>query len=337
MKILFSGHHNPHFLTITEYLERAIKSLGHELVIFEDRQHRIPGRLRSRLPFFDRLDLKLINEKLLSLTINSRPDLAIVTGGHRVFPETVQTLRERGVVCVLWTIDPPLNFQPLIEAAPSYDHVFCQGTEAIELLEKAGIVGARWLPMACDPDFHHPLDCSAADREKYASDVVFVGSYYPERAELFEEITAFDLAIWGPGWDRLKGHSPLRRCLRGAHTTPDEWLKIYSCSRIILATHYQDRQGRFTVYQASPRVFEAMACGAFLLCDRQRDVLTFFEDGTDLVFFSDVNDIVSKIDYYLGHADERRGIAVQGRRKVLERHTYVHRIESLFSRIGRLP
>jgi spore maturation protein CgeB len=337
VKILFSGHHNPHFFTITEYLERAIRSLGHELVIFEDRQHRIPGRLRRRLPFLDRLDLKMINEKLLSLAENTQPELAIVTGGHRISPETVQRLKVQGVVPILWTIDAPLNFQPLIEAAPSYDHVFCQGTEAIELLEKAGIEGAQWLPMACDPDSHHPLDCSVADREKYGSDVVFVGSYYRERANLLEKIAAFDLAIWGPGWDLLEGHSPLRRCLRGAHTTPDEWLKIYSCSRIVLATHYQDPQGRFPVYQASPRIFEVLACGAFLICDRQRDVLALFEDGTDLVCFSDAADLAGKIGHYLTRADERSGIAAQGRKKVLESHTYVHRIESLLFRVGRLP
>jgi spore maturation protein CgeB len=337
MKILFSGHHNPHFFTITEYLEKAIRSLGHELVIFEDRQHGIPGRLRKRLPFLDRLGLKRINAKLLSLAEHPRPDMAIVTGGHRVSSETVKRLKERGIVCVLWTIDPPLNFQPLIDAAPFYDHVFCQGTEAVELLEKAGIGGARWLPMACDPDCHHPLDCSAADREKYGSDVVFVGSYYRERADLLERLTAFDLAIWGPGWECLEPGSPLRRCLRGAHTTPEEWLKIYNCSRIILATHYRDSQGRFPVYQASPRVFEALACGAFLLCDRQKDVLALFENGTDLVYFSDAADLADKIGYYLARAEVRKGIAAQGRRKVLENHTYVHRIESLLSGVGRLP
>ena len=299
MKILFSGHHNPHFFTITEYLESAIRSLGHELVIFEDRQHRIPGRLRRRLPFLDRLDLKMINKKLLSLAEHTRPDVAIVTGGHRVFPETVKKLKEKGIVAVLWTIDPPLNFQPLIESAPSYDHVFCQGTEAVELLEKAGIGGARWLPMACDPDCHHSVECSVVDKAKYGSDIVFVGSYYPERAQLFEKISGLDLAIWGPGWDNLNRRSSLRRCVRGSHTRPDEWLKIYSASKIILAAHYHDPQSLFPVYQASPRLFEALACGSFVLCDQQRDVFYLFKDGTDLVSFSNATDLMRKNDYYL--------------------------------------
>jgi spore maturation protein CgeB len=337
MKILFSGHHNPHFFTITEYLERAIRSLGHELFIFEDRKHVIPGRVRKHLPFLNSLDYKIINQTLLSLAADTGPDIAIVTGGNRISSGTIEMLKNIGITCILWTTDPPLHSQRIIKAAPFYNHIFCQGTEWVELLEQTGIKDAQWLPMACDPDCHHSIDCSAADREKYGNDIVFVGSYYPSRVRLFEKISDFDLAIWGPGWENLDPNSPLRRCLRGAHTTPDEWLKVYSASKIILAVHYHDPQNRFPVYQASPRVFEAMACGSFVLCDQQRDVLALFKDGADLVSFSDSDDLISKISHYLTHTGERDRIAGQGKRTVLEHHTYVHRVKSLLSHIGCEP
>jgi hypothetical protein len=63
MKILFSGYHNPNFLTITEYMERAVKALGHDLMFFDDRQHVIPGRMRQRVKWLDRFDLQHINKK----------------------------------------------------------------------------------------------------------------------------------------------------------------------------------------------------------------------------------------------------------------------------------
>lgn len=334
MKVLFSGHHNPHFFTITEYLEKAIGIQGHDLFVFEDRQHLISGRIRRVIPFLDRLDLKFINQRMLALAASTKPDMAVVTGGHRISSETVRKLKERGVVCILWTIDAPLHFQPIIEVAPFYDHIFCQGTEAVELLDNAGIRGAHWLPMACDPDYHYPVDCSVADKEKYGSDVVFVGSYYSDRADLFEKLVGFDLAIWGPGWDSLAPDSPLRRCVRGAHTIPSEWLKIYSASKIVLATHYHDQQNRFPVYQASPRIFEALACRAFVLCDDQRDVFPLFKDGIDLVKFTDWTDLLAKVQHYLAHPEERRAIAVQGEKTVLARHTYQDRIKELLAKIG---
>jgi spore maturation protein CgeB len=336
MKILFSGHHNPHFHTITEYIESAIRQLGHDLFVFEDRQHVIPGRIRKRVPMLHRMDLQIINRRMTAAAEKWEPDIAIVTGGDRIDSATIQHLKKRGVVCVLWTTDPPKESCLLPLSAPQYDFIFCLGTETMEHLERAGVRHAQWLPMACDPDRHHPVECTPEERKRYGSDVVFVGSYYPERAALFERLATLNfcnLALWGPGWDALPETSPLRKHLRGLHTRPDEWLKIYSAGKIVLSSHYRDPRG-IPVYQASPRVFEIMACGAFQLCDDQRDVFALFKEGHDLVKYTDGKDLVVKVKYYLDHPEERKAIAAQGRGTVLARHTYRDRVRELLVKIG---
>jgi spore maturation protein CgeB len=331
MKILFSGYHNPKFLTITEYMERAIEALGHELLIFDDRQHIVPGRVRQRIKWFHQFDLNHINNKIVSLAVEKKPDIAIITGGHRIAASTVRALKNNNIYTMLWTIDAPLNFQPIIDVAPLYDHIFCQGTEAIELLDQEGIQGAQWLPMACDPHEHRPVELSAEEKEHYGNDVVFVGSYYPGRAEFFERLVNFDLGIWGPGWEKLESKSKLRKCIKGFHTPPSEWLKIYSASKIVLVTHYQDPEKRFPVYQASPKIFEAMACGTFTVSDNQRDVFSLFKAGEHLIRFDNPGELVEKIKHYLDHSEERERIALQGREEVLKNHTYEHRIKKLLS------
>ena len=333
MKILLSGHHNPHFETVTEYIERAIRSLGHELIPFEDRQYFLPGRIRQRVPWLQRWDLQRINRRLIALARESQVDLVVVTGGHRVLAETVQSLNGRGISTALWTTDPPRECGEILRAAPCYRHIFCQGTEANEIIAAKGIIDSQWLPMGCDPAYHHAVSLAPEEKKRYGFDVVFVGSYYPERADHFEVLCDFDLAIWGPGWESLKAGSPLVNFIQGNHTTPDEWLKIYSASRIVMATHYRDPLGQMPVYQASPRVFEAMACGAFVLCDRQRDVLELFRDGEHLVSFSDGDDLAAKVRHYLDHPTERRAIARKGCEEVLANHTYVHRVGALLDRV----
>jgi len=148
--------------------------------------------------------------------------------------------------------------------------------------------------MACDPLYHHPVTVPDPERTRYAHDIAFVGSYYPNRADLFATIAHLDLAIWGPGWNIPKRSSPLKRCIQGLHTLPSEWLKIYSSAHIVLASHYQDPERRFPVYQASPRIFEALACGAFVLSDDQRDVFSLFNDGEHLARFSNTGELVEK-------------------------------------------
>ncbi len=331
MRILFSGYHNPHFHTITEYMENAIRNLGHELYVFDDRQHIVPGRIRKHVAWLNQLDLNNINDKLMALADKVKPDIVIITGGHRISSKAVTTIKDGGSRIVLWTIDQPGNFQPILDTASDYSRVFCQGTEAVELLDKNRIKGAKWLPVACDPSFHYRVQLSDDEIKMYGSDVVFVGSYYPNRERLFNKLIKFDFNIWGPGWEQSGKRSKLRPCVKGAHTSPSEWRNIYSASKIILTPHFQDADRGFPVYQASPRVFEALACGAFVISDKQRDVLLLYNNSEHLVCFENQDDLVSKIEYYLMNPDKRDEISKSGNLETLTKHTYEERIKTLLS------
>jgi spore maturation protein CgeB len=103
----------------------------------------------------------------------------------------------------------------------------------------------------------------------------------------------------------------------------------------VLVIRYPD--GHYPVHQASPRVFEALACGAFVLTDQQKDVLALFREGEHLVAFSDAADLDRKIEYYLAHPGERQRIAAAGRAEVLRRHTYTHRIARLLEIVDAAP
>ncbi|MBK7552824.1 MAG: hypothetical protein IPI61_14725 [Syntrophaceae bacterium] len=197
MKILFSGYHNPHYETVTEYMERALRALGHEVIVYDDRRHVIPGRIRSRVGWLHRLDLACINRRLAEAARRGAVDAVVVTGGDRILPETVDRIRAMGIVTALWTTDPPKGHVPHLKVAPRYDHIFCQGSEFVELLRETGTDRARWLPVGCEPASHHPIELTEEERRLWGSDVVFVGSHYPEREALFEALADFDLALWG--------------------------------------------------------------------------------------------------------------------------------------------
>ena len=95
--------------------------------------------------------------------------------------------------------------------------------------------------------------------------------------------------------------------------------------------HYKDPEGRIPCHQASPRVYEALACGAFLIVDDQRDFMSLFKSGEELVVFEDIKDLRNKIVYYLNNRKEREKIKRKGRKIVLSKHTYRHRIQEMLS------
>lgn len=65
------------------------------------------------------------------------------------------------------------------------------------------------------------------------------------------------------------------------------------------------------------RVFDILCCGGFCMTNYQSEIAEYFVDGQELVMYSDMEDLLNKIEYYLTHEEERRQIAQNGCRKVL--------------------
>ncbi|MFO7870636.1 MAG: glycosyltransferase [Kiritimatiellia bacterium] len=331
MRILLCTCRNPDFPTVAEYVEHALGELGHRVNFFDDRRYLLPGRLRRKVRLLESAELRRINRGLIRRVSGASVDACIVAGGYRMLPETVQALKRRGVTMALWTIDAPRDFDPVLRAAPHYDRVFCGGTEAIEILENHG-VDASWLPFACDTELHRPVELSADDREAYGRDAVFVGSFYSHRLDVFKELAGSSFGIWGPGWQKVPADHPLRPHVVPGQTSPETWKKIYSAAKTVVVAHYQD--GKTPCYQASPKVYEALACGAFVLADDQKDVFRLFEDGTHLVRFTNGNELKEAVDYYAHRPEERKRIAEAGRAEVLAKHTYAHRMRRLIKTLN---
>jgi spore maturation protein CgeB len=54
----------------------------------------------------------------------------------------------------------------------------------------------------------------------------------------------------------------------------------------------------------------------------------------EIAVFGSKKELFSRIDYYLAHDDERRAIAARARIKILEKHTYDHRIAEILKIIN---
>ena len=327
MKILFVSNINPHFHNTNYYRCRALEALGHDVEFFNVARHLLPGRVSKVLPFLKRMEEARLNDQLIDVLRHGHFDLCLVVGGDSVLPLTVRRLQSLMVPSVLWTTDVllPHNGRNIVAAAPVYDYVFCAGTEAVKALGPQ--VAAVWLPFACDPACHAPQTLAPEDVALYGRDIVFCGSYYPHRAQVLEALAGYDIGIWGPLWGRLASGSRLVSKAQDVRLDFTVWTRIYTAAKIVVVVHYQD--GKTPCYQASPKLFEAMACGAFVLCDDQPDARALFHDQEHVVFFKDAEDLKRKVDYFLVHPLERVRISASGQREVLEKHTYRHRMHEI--------
>ena len=102
-----------------------------------------------------------------------------------------------------------------------------------------------------------------------------------------------------------------------------------------LVFHYSKININITLHGISTgiplRVLDILACGGFCLTNYQEEIATYFEDGVELVIYSDFADMYKKIEYYLEHEEERKAIAKAGYEKVKNQFDYIHGIGKIVS------
>ena len=165
----------------------------------------------------------------------------------------------------------------------------------------------------------------------YRADVVFLGSggrgnKRPETTRRYlAPARTFDFDLWGGYWDRKYWAAAARaagkvddwhRFWRGPLPL-DDIPRLYSSAGIVLGYH-EDSQRRWGMW--NNRVFEALACGAFLICDDAEGLREEFGEGLEITAGGD--ETARLIGHYLAHPAERRRRAEIGRRVVKERYTY---------------
>jgi spore maturation protein CgeB len=276
--------------------------------------------------------------EMLSLTLletfHEKPvDVLICMAQAPVNARLLTELRKRGVITVLWFVEDYLRFTYWREMAQYYDFIFTiQDGECLQALKGAGAGEVQYLPMACDPYFHVPLNLSAEDRAKWGSPISFVGAGYHNRQQTFASLSSLPFKIWGSEWPGCK---PFDRMVQeqSRRIAPEEYLKIFNSTDINLNLHSSterdgvDPTGDFV----NPRTFELASCGAFQLVDERRLLPDLFEPGKELVTFNSLSDLKDKIHYYQDRPEERREIAQNGRVRALRDHSYDRRLQQMLS------
>ncbi|MBW2121472.1 MAG: glycosyltransferase [Deltaproteobacteria bacterium] len=204
-----------------------------------------------------------------------------------------------------YLIDTHLHRDLHLRWARNFDVVFLAQRAYIPIFQEAGIERVYWLPLACDRDIH------GRKRVKKRYDIGFVGSITAgnqRRIALLDRLSKrFDLHV--------------ERCFL------KDMARVFSASRIVFNNAIKD--------DLNMRVFEVLASGSLLLTDRARGsgLEDLFQDRVHLVIYEDesLEDIAG---YYLDHEEEREAIAARGRREVLMRHTYDHRVREIINRLG---
>ncbi|MBI9086569.1 MAG: tetratricopeptide repeat protein [Desulfobacterales bacterium] len=233
-------------------------------------------------------------------------------------PEVFSRIGEIGRTrTVHWFCDDHWKFDTYSRHLAPHFHFSC--TTAQTAVEKYGAIGlgdrvikTQW---ACNHHLYVPGNLSRD------VDLSFVGMPHGNRRQVLAGLAAAGMVpeIYGFGW-KGRPRLPFHRMVR-----------LFSRSRINLnLSNASAEQGQ----QIKGRNFEIPGCGGFQLSSDAENLTEYYAEDREIVIFRSDEELVDKVRYYLAHEAEREAIARNAYDRTLAEHTWQHRLNLIFDRMG---
>jgi spore maturation protein CgeB len=158
--------------------------------------------------------------------------------------------------------------------------------------------------------------------------VSFVGGisrHHGKAIPLFEYLADnTPIEFFGYGAKTLPRTSPIRRRHNGEVWGPDMY-RALARSKMTINRHINVAENNAN----NMRLYEATGVGTMLITDSKDNLSDIFEPGKEVVVYSNPEEAVELIRYYIDHPEEANAIAAAGQARTLKEHTYRHRMEEL--------
>lgn len=271
--------------------------------------------------------ISYMNHSLLAHVMKTRPDLMIIIKGETISPETLWKIRKTTstIIINVFTDNPLLmgNF----DAIEPCHYFFVKDTYVVDTLKKAGLSNVRYLPQCANHEVYKPTKLSTAgDNEDFGAGLTLIGSMYPYRHKVVEELIEFSPALWGRGWANTS-NPKIAGLYRGRDIRGTAKAKAISASSISLNLHHplNDING------TNSRTFDISACMGFQLADYKPDIEPLMKVGEEIICFRTLDELRSLIEHYANRPEERVRIAKAAHARVMRDHTYDNRAREILS------
>jgi hypothetical protein len=236
--------------------------------------------------------------------------------GNWVFRETIESINKLGIITVNFSFDDSHSFwgrkiksgwSGNAGIADAFDA--CITVMNVKDILKYDKAGAR--PIYLPPGGNQNIFGSVKSSKTRTIPVSFIGQKYGLREDLikFLENKGVEVFTAGIGWDR-------------GSVSQEEMLKIYNNSLLTIGFGYL---GNTTNVGLKGRDFEVPMTGAAYITTYNELLAEYFEDGKEIIFYKNKDDLLEKIKYYLNHQKEAIEIGINARKRSLAEHAWEKR------------
>jgi spore maturation protein CgeB len=301
----------------------AYRRLGHEV------EHIDPRRLLPRTGWVDRLTWRIggqvfapaVRSRLARRLEGRRYALCHVDCGEWVTPGVIRQLRRHADAIINYNADDPLGrrdmrrFAAYRSALAHYDHVFVPRESNVREARDYGARSVTRVWFAADETSHHPRPLCAEDHRRWDCDVLFLGTWMPERGPLLLRLAELGvpLSIRGGRWHKAPEWKRLARYWKGPALGGDDYAKAIQCARVCLGLISKGNRDLHTT-----RSLEIPSLGSVLCAERTSEHQQMYAEGDEAVFWSTAEECADACEKLLANDAERIRIAARGRARLMK-------------------
>jgi spore maturation protein CgeB len=266
-----------------------------------------------------------VRRNVLARIPSRRFDLVYVDGGELIGPSLVLDLKKRFGTVVNYNIDDPFSkrdgrrWRLYLQCVSLYNLVVvvrdCNVPEAFA----RGACDVLRVHMSADEIAHSPRHITEEDRRTCGTEVLFVGTWMPERGPFMARLIELGvpLSIYGCRWDKAREWPVLRSSWRGPGLyADDDYAKVLQCAKVNLGLLSKGNRDLSTT-----RSFEIPSLQAVLCAERTSEHSELYEEDHEAVFWSDAEECARKCAQLLGDRNLRKRIGVSSRLRCLKNRT----------------
>ena len=310
--------------------KRAFEAEGHEFYIYTEKDNfkELVERIKPNILFIDGEVLNLLDLPLGTFASLKEKRIKVICqtniGLDREDNDKIENIRNRTrYVDILFT-----NCAP--EMAQKLEDIY--GRKVISL------------PHAADSEVYYP----EKPHSQFAFDIAFVGSAYTQKGPQFQTlliplVKKYRVGLYGPGWTikdkmahfwggiaRKAGFQGLAALINKQRITisQDDERKLYASAKICVNLHEYYKDGYSKNFPIE-REFKIPASGGFQISDYCKGMENYFDLKKEIAIAANPAEWFGKIDYYLRHEKERKEIQEAGTKKIMNNHTYRHRVKQI--------
>jgi spore maturation protein CgeB len=320
MNIFYLGSNNG----TSKHRADALLRLGHSVEILN------PASLVSGVPFAGAVQRYLggvglvnrVQTEVMRRVRHATFDLVWVDNGAMVSRALVTELKKVAPKVINYNLDDPYGdrdvklWMQYRSAVSAYDLIVVVREENIQEARERGAKRVLRVYRAADEVAHAPRTLTEEEKAKWSSEVLFVGTAFPERGPFFRDLVRLGvpLSIYGNKWSELKDWNAIKHCWKGPGLEdPYTYSTAISAAKISLGLLSKGNRDLHT-----QRSLEIPSIGGVLCAERTSEHLHLYKEDEEAVFWSSPEECAAKCAALLANDEWRRSIAARGHQRYLK-------------------